>query len=146
MQPGGAWEAALDGADAVVNLAGESVAGLPWTPARKRGIRESRLRATRAIVGALAPEGRPRVLVNGSAVGYYGDSGDRPLPETALAGHDFLASVVVDWEAAARQASCCRRRAGRSRRSPCPSGSSSAAPWADPSSGCPGFISRMRWD
>lgn len=104
LRPGGAWEAALEGADAVVNLAGESVASGLWTAARKRRIRASRVDATRAIVAALARPGRPRVLVNGSAIGYYGDSGDRPLPETAPAGSDFLASVVVDWEREARTA------------------------------------------
>jgi uncharacterized protein (TIGR01777 family) len=98
LQPGGAWETALDGVDAVVNLAGESIAGLPWTAARKRRIRDSRVNTTRAIVAALAGPNRPKVLVNGSAVGYYGDSGDRLLPETAPAGNDFLASVVQDWE------------------------------------------------
>jgi uncharacterized protein (TIGR01777 family) len=104
LQPGGAWETALDGGDAVVNLAGATVAGLPWTAARKRRIRDSRITATTALVAALAAPNRPRVLVNASAVGYYGDGGDAPLPESAPAGHDFLASVVVDWEAAARTA------------------------------------------
>src|SRR5687768_9241720 len=91
LQPGGAWESALDGADAVVNLAGESISAWPWTADRKRRIRDSRVDATRAIVGALAKPDRPRVLVNGSAIGYYGDAGDRPLPETAPPGSDFLA-------------------------------------------------------
>lgn len=103
-QPGGVWEAALDGADAVVNLAGETVAGLPWTAARKRRIRNSRITATTALTGALAAPNRPRVLINASAVGYYGDGGAAALPETAPAGHDFLAAVVVAWEAAARAA------------------------------------------
>jgi hypothetical protein len=98
MRPGGEWESALDGADAVVNLAGATVAGLPWTAARKRRIRESRVNATRAIVAALAAANRPRVLVNASGSHFYGDGGDKPLPETAPAGHDFLASVVRDWE------------------------------------------------
>jgi hypothetical protein len=100
----GDWPAALDGADAVVNLAGESIAGGIWTAARKRRIRESRVLATRAIVAALAAPNRPRALVNGSAVGYYGDGGDLPLPETAPAGSDFLASVISDWEREARAA------------------------------------------
>jgi uncharacterized protein (TIGR01777 family) len=104
LQPGGAWEATLDGCDAVVNLAGESISAWPWTADRKRRVRDSRLQATRAIVGALAQPGRPRVLVNGSAIGYYGDGGDRPLPETAPPGGDFLASVVGEWEREARAA------------------------------------------
>jgi uncharacterized protein (TIGR01777 family) len=104
LQPGGAWESALDGADAVVNLAGESISAWPWTAGRKRRIRDSRVDATRAIAAALAQPGRPRVLVNGSAVGYYGDAGDRPLPESAPPGADFLAAVVVEWEREARAA------------------------------------------
>ena len=104
LQPGGAWESVLDGADAVVNLAGESIGSGLWTAARKQRIRGSRVDATRALAAALARPNRPRVLVNGSAVGYYGDRGDEALPETASPGADFLASVVQEWEGAARAA------------------------------------------
>lgn len=104
LQADGAWTTALDGADAVVNLAGEAVAGGLWTAARKERIRTSRLMATRAIVAALAAANRPQLLINGSAVGYYGDGAERELTETAPAGSDFLAGVVREWEAAAREA------------------------------------------
>jgi len=91
--------------DAIVNLAGEAIAGKRWTRARKAEIRRSRVEATRALVDALAAaEPRPRVLVSASAVGYYGDRGDEPLDEAATAGADFLARVCVDWEAEARRA------------------------------------------
>ena len=91
--------------DAIVNLAGEAIAGKRWTRARKAEIRRSRVEATRALVDALATaEPRPRVLVSASAVGYYGDRGDEPLDEAATAGTDFLARVCVDWEAEARRA------------------------------------------
>jgi uncharacterized protein (TIGR01777 family) len=97
------WD--VEGADAVVNLAGASIAGKRWTPQYKQEIRESRTRSTRALVDAIdAARKKPRVLVNGSAVGYYGDSGDEPVEETARPGSDFLAEVVSAWEAEARRA------------------------------------------
>ena len=105
----GEWARLLDGADAVVNLAGESIAGtgaLParWTPERKRRILESRVNATNAIVAAIAQASvRPKVLVQGSAVGYYGGRVDDViLDESAPPGDDFLARVVVQWEAASK--------------------------------------------
>ena len=80
--------------DAIVNLAGEAIAGKRWTRARKGEIRSSRVEATRALVDALATaEPRPRVLVSASAVGYYGNRGDEPLDEAAAAGTDFLARL-----------------------------------------------------
>ncbi len=102
------WGGMMEGMDAVVNLAGESIAGkgaLParWTPARKRRILQSRIDATRAVVQAIAAaQNHPRVLVQGSAVGYYGAHlDDKPLEEDAPPGHDFLAGVVRQWEAEA---------------------------------------------
>ncbi|MBJ7456094.1 MAG: TIGR01777 family oxidoreductase [Thermoleophilia bacterium] len=89
--------AALDGADAVVNLAGVPIGGKRWTADRKREIRESRTLTTRLIVDALAQEGAPPVLVNGSAVGYYGTTEDT-VDETSPAGSDFLAETCVAWE------------------------------------------------
>jgi hypothetical protein len=80
------------------------VAGGLWTTARKQQIRASRLAATEALVAALAAPGRPRRLVSGSAVGYYGDRGDSELSEAAEAGHDFLAEVCRAWEQAAQAA------------------------------------------
>jgi uncharacterized protein len=92
--------AALEGVDAVVNLAGENV-GERWTPARKERIRESRVGATRLLATTLAGlKRKPRVLVNASAIGVYGDRGDEPLDETSAPGAGFLAEVVREWEAA----------------------------------------------
>ncbi len=103
-----AWDGvrrAMQETDAVVSLAGEPIAGGRWTPARKAAIRGSRLDATRAIVSAIADAtARPSVLVNASAVGYYGPRGDETLDETADAGDDFLARVCRQWEAEAFRA------------------------------------------
>jgi uncharacterized protein len=97
---------ALRGTDAVVHLLGEPVAQR-WTDASKRRIRESRVLATRNLVtalGQLVDGERPNVLVSQSATGFYGPQGDEPLDETAPAGSDFLAEVVVAWEYEARRA------------------------------------------
>ena len=92
--------AALRGVNVVVNLAGENI-GQRWTPEVRERIRRSRVEGTRLLAGALAslPEA-PDVLVNASAMGYYGDRGAEWLPETSLPGSDFLAGVVAEWEAA----------------------------------------------
>ena len=105
--------AALRSADAVVNLAGVSIGGPPWTPGRKRAILESRLGATTAIVGAMArlpPADRPTVLVNASGIDVYGDRPEGELTEASPPGTSFLAGVVVAWEAAARAAEALRVR------------------------------------
>lgn len=95
------WGPLADGADAIVNLAGASLAGGRWTPARKALLRDSRVDAAHAIVAALAAaERRPRVVVHGSAVGYYGVHGDETLTENSPAGDDFLARLVVEHERA----------------------------------------------
>jgi len=95
----------VEGAGAVVNLAGASVAGKRWTPAYKQEIEDSRVRTTRAVVEAIgAASHKPRVLVNASAVGYYGGRGDEVLEERARPGGDFLASVTQKWEAEAQRA------------------------------------------
>ena len=95
--------AALDGVDAVVHLAGASVADR-WTPAHKRAIEDSRVRGTTLVartLAALAREGRgPRTLVSASAIGIYGDRGDEPLDETSAPGTGFLADVARRWEGA----------------------------------------------
>lgn len=92
-------------ADAVINLAGAPIAGRRWTPEVKRELVESRLSTTKAIVRALGKGGgRPRVLVNASAVGIYGDRGDEELCETSPPGKGFLADLCVEWEAAAMEA------------------------------------------
>jgi uncharacterized protein (TIGR01777 family) len=101
----GAWTAALDGADAIVNLAGESIAGRRWSDAQKARIENSRITATRSLVEAIGRmSSRPAVFVSGSAVGYYGPRGDEVLGEDAAPGTDFLSRVCVNWEAVAMQA------------------------------------------
>jgi uncharacterized protein (TIGR01777 family) len=93
--------AALRGADAVVHLAGESVFGLRWSEAKKRAIRESRVRGTDLLARGLTElERPPRTLVSASALGWYGDRGDERLSETSAPGAGFLAEVCRDWEAA----------------------------------------------
>ncbi len=103
------WAQWVDGADAVVNLAGESIAGkgMPparWTPERKQRILDSRVNATKAVVAAIAQaRAKPRVLVQGSAVGFYGGRhDDTELDESAPPGDDFLAQVAVRWESASK--------------------------------------------
>ncbi|HET7231159.1 MAG TPA: TIGR01777 family oxidoreductase [Longimicrobium sp.] len=96
--------AALEGVDAVVNLAGENV-GERWTDERKRRIRASRVEGTRALAEAVAGlASKPNVLVNASAVGIYGDRGDERVDEMSAPGGGFLAGVVRDWEAATEPA------------------------------------------
>ena len=98
--------AAMPEIDAVVNLAGTSIAEGRWTAARKAEIVDSRVDATRAIVeGMRTATARPSVLVNASAVGFYGAHGDEPLDETAPAGDGFLADVCRRWETEAFRAS-----------------------------------------
>ncbi len=99
---GAAWEGFVDGAGALVNLAGESIAQR-WTPSAKARIAKSRLDAAAKLRAAAEKAAqKPSVLVNASAVGYYGPAGDEVLDESAPAGQDFLARTCVDWEAAAR--------------------------------------------
>ncbi|MFJ3978298.1 TIGR01777 family oxidoreductase [Streptomyces sp. NPDC090021] len=97
--------AGLAGCGAVVHLAGAGLGDRRWTAAYKRKIRDSRVLGTAALANALAGlDEPPAVLVSGSAVGYYGDTGDRPVDEDAPAGQGFLPSVCVEWEAAAAPA------------------------------------------
>jgi len=92
----------LDGLDAVVHLAGESIAAGRWTAARKARIRESRVAGTRTLCDALQRlAGPPGVLVSASAVGYYGDRADEVLDEDSAPGTGFLPEVCVAWEQAA---------------------------------------------
>jgi len=93
------------GPDAVVNLAGASIAGGRWTNKRKELLRTSRIDTTRALVKALAKmNARPRVLVSASAIGIYGDRGDEVLTEESKPGTDFLAGLAREWEAEALKA------------------------------------------
>jgi uncharacterized protein len=90
---------AFQGVDAVLHLAGESVAAGRWTAARKAMIRDSRVIGTRNLVqGIVQAAVKPRVLVSASAVGYYGDRGEEELTEAASPASDFLAQVCVEWE------------------------------------------------
>ena len=96
--------AALESVDAVVHLAGETVAGR-WTDRKKQRIYDSRVQGTRLIAAAAAArDPAPAVMVCASGVGYYGDRGDEPVTEESPPGEGFLVDVVRDWEAAADQA------------------------------------------
>lgn len=96
---------ALEGIDAVVHLAGEPIGPARWSEARKLRIRDSRVEGTRLLVDAFAKLRRPpKVLVQASAVGYYGDTGDAWVEETSPNGTGFLAGVCEAWESAAAPA------------------------------------------
>ncbi|KUO23135.1 TIGR01777 family oxidoreductase [Streptomyces dysideae] len=99
--------AGLAGCGAVVNLAGANVGSRRWTEAYKATIRSSRIDGTAALAAAMASlpsEDRPRVFVNGSAMGYYGETGDRAVDESAPPGTGFLPELCVEWEGAAAPA------------------------------------------
>ncbi|WAL95092.1 TIGR01777 family oxidoreductase [Streptomyces sp. Je 1-369] len=100
--------AGLAGCTAVVNLAGAGIGDHRWTDAYKRELRDSRVLGTKALAAAVASlDEPPRVFVNSSAIGYYGDTGPRAVDESAPAGHGFLPELCVEWEdsaAAARDA------------------------------------------
>jgi uncharacterized protein (TIGR01777 family) len=92
---------AIADCDAVVNLSGESIAARRWSAQQKQKILDSRTSATRTIAQALSKaDGRPKTLVNASAIGIYGDRGDEWLDESSAPGNDFLADVCRQWEAA----------------------------------------------
>jgi uncharacterized protein len=102
---GGLDPAALDGVTAVVHLAGAGIADKRWTESYQAEIRNSRIQGTRALVGALAAMAAPPgVLLAGSAIGWYGDTGGREVTESDPAGRGFLPELVRDWEAAAGEA------------------------------------------
>lgn len=95
----------LEGLDAVVHLAGESIASGRWSDEKKRAIRDSRVKGTSLLSDALARLSRPPpVFVSASAIGYYGNRGDELLTENSTPGDDFLANVCVEWENATRAA------------------------------------------
>lgn len=91
--------------DAIINLAGEPIADLPWTPARKQKLRESRIGVTRALLrGIEASTARPAVFISASAVGVYGDAGNLPCSDLVHAPHsreDFASTLCADWESVA---------------------------------------------
>ena len=101
----GDWADCLEGADAVINLAGENIASARWTPVRKRVLLSSRVDATRALVTVLQTvREKPALLISASAVGYYGDVPEVPLTEANAAGEGFLAEICARWEDEARKA------------------------------------------
>jgi hypothetical protein len=101
----GDWAKHIDGSDAVINLAGEPIAAKRWTGAQKERILASRLDATGAIVDAIAKATKkPEVLINASAVGYYGDVKEGDVTESHSAATDFLGTTCARWEEAARKA------------------------------------------
>lgn len=102
---GGLDAAALSGVDAVVHLSGAPIADKRWTTARKSELRSSRITSTRALVAAMAAaDPSPSVLICGSAMGFYGETGDKITDESAPAGTGFLPDLVRDWESAAGDA------------------------------------------
>ncbi len=104
------WGSLADGAGALVNLAGESIAGRNplidhWTPARKQLIIESRVQAAQAMLAAIkTAQVKPGVLIQSSAVGYYGPCGDEEVTEDHSAGNDFLSEVCIQWEVSSAEA------------------------------------------
>lgn len=101
----GDWQAVAADCDAIVNLAGENIMSGRWNDEQKRRMRDSRIHSTRCIVDALArPGAKCKTLVNGSAVGYYGDQGEVMLDEGSPRGSGYLAEVTEAWEAEARRA------------------------------------------
>jgi hypothetical protein len=106
-EPGlvGEWAKAVDGADGIVNLAGEPIAAKRWSEAQKEKLRSSRIDATRSLVNAVAKaKAKPKFLINASAVGYYGPHGDEVVTEQTGPGQDFLSRLCVDWEEEAKKA------------------------------------------
>ncbi|XGV95947.1 MAG: TIGR01777 family oxidoreductase [Leptolyngbya sp. BL-A-14] len=100
----GDWQQAISGCDGVVNLAGEPIAEHRWTPERKQTILDSRKVSTQKLVEAIAQATpKPSVLVNASAIGYYGTSETATFDETSASGDDFLAQVCQEWEAEAEK-------------------------------------------
>ncbi|HEV3142897.1 MAG TPA: TIGR01777 family oxidoreductase [Gemmataceae bacterium] len=107
-QPGD-WQNRAAECDAIVNLAGENIVGKRWNDNVRRTLRESRVKATENCAQAISrqprgADGSPKVLVNASAIGYYGPYGDEELDENSPPGNDFLAGLCVDWEKAATPA------------------------------------------
>jgi len=108
----GTLGANAEGADAVVHLAGASIAGGRWTAARKRLLSESRVAATHGLIDSLGKLTRPpRIFVGASAIGFYGDRGEEELTESSAAGTNFLAGLASQWEAESLRAASFGARA-----------------------------------
>jgi len=126
------WGKLLDEDTGILHLAGDSVAEGRWTGEKKRRIRDSRVQTGQAVLEAVRQaKSRPKLLLQGSAVGYYGDGGDQVLTESSPPGDDFLARVCVEWEASAAEVSgdtvTSTRGPRDRRRSPTVSGSGDGA-------------------
>ncbi|MBI4054577.1 MAG: TIGR01777 family protein [Elusimicrobia bacterium] len=101
----GEWAQHLPQYHAVLNFCGEPIVKGRWTPARKKLLHESRILSTRALVEAIRRASpRPKVLINASAIGYYGDRAEEVLIENSLPGRSFLAELCRDWEGEAQKA------------------------------------------
>jgi uncharacterized protein (TIGR01777 family) len=99
------WRHAIERSDAVINLAGESIAGQRWTEDRKRAIRGSRIAATSALVAAIKAAARPPgVFISSSGINFYGTHGDEVITEESPSGADFLSDVCRQWETLAIEA------------------------------------------
>ncbi len=104
-QDQGPWEQVLEGADAIINLAGAPIAEARWTDARKQLLTDSRVLTTRLLVRAMSQRAsKPATLINASGIGFYGASDDRRLDEGAARGQGFLADLCLAWEAEALRA------------------------------------------
>jgi uncharacterized protein (TIGR01777 family) len=114
-QPGD-WEHAVDGCDAVINLAGTNLFAHRWNEKVKHDIRDSRVHATEQVVKAIAAaEAKPKTLVQASAIGYYGPHGDEDITEVSPPGSDFMARVCREWEEAAGPAEAAGARVAKIR-------------------------------
>jgi uncharacterized protein (TIGR01777 family) len=101
----GDWCQSIVGADAVINMSGESLASGRWTTRRKQSLVSSRVNPTKTIVASLnGLDPKPKVFVNASAVGYYGPVTNGEVPETSPAGKDFVSDLCVEWERSAQAA------------------------------------------
>src|SRR5882724_7336046 len=115
-EPFGADQEKIEGSDALVNLAGASIAGASWSKERKAVLRSSRVHITRELVCAIEKlEDGPKTIVNASAIGYYGNRGDEVLTEESKPGDDFLAKLASEWEAEAVKAEALGMRVVRLR-------------------------------
>jgi uncharacterized protein (TIGR01777 family) len=115
-EPFGSDQEKIEGSDALVNLAGASIAGASWSKERKSLLRSSRVHITRELVCAIEKlEDGPKTIVNASAIGYYGNRGDEVLTEESKPGDDFLAKLASEWEAEAVKAEALRLRVVRLR-------------------------------
>ena len=95
----------LEGLDAVIHLAGESISAIRWSDEKKKAIRDSRVFGTRSVIEALDKlERKPKSFISGAAIGFYGDRGDDVMTESSPAGKTFLADISKEWEAESRQA------------------------------------------